>query len=348
MTDKQDNKDAETLLKAIVLRIESKGNRSFHDANMLQELRLVVEKLNEKMSQHKEEEIADKVTNQNNNRYKGILPELTIEQRENQRKAKKMLLDMIAPGGCLAEDYDNKENTKGELNLETIKPVSDKDVLRIWNLAYKKHYEKLAKHRELINKQKETNMTSIVNTVNECNKAICSISGRLFMANLSLNQELIATDPVLSSELEKASLEVNKAKGFIEEIAKYVEDIEKRKFPNAQSIYNTDTVDKHFSHAEECLAKHFSHAEECLAKCEQSMIEALAKVALVQVKPELLINSVYDIYDILLEDRTVIKEMNNAYEVERTQLLQKNSEQITGLWKTKFWADNETTTVISK
>ena len=106
MTD--NNKDAETILKAIILRIESKGNRSFHDANMLQELRLVVEKLNEKMSQHKEEEIADKVTNQNNNRYKGILPELTIEQRENQRKAKKILLDMITLDGCLNEDEPEK------------------------------------------------------------------------------------------------------------------------------------------------------------------------------------------------------------------------------------------------
>ena len=35
--------DAETLLKAIILRIESKGNRSFYDANMLQELRFVID-----------------------------------------------------------------------------------------------------------------------------------------------------------------------------------------------------------------------------------------------------------------------------------------------------------------
>ena len=73
MTD--NNKDAETILKAIILRIESKGNRSFHDANMLQELRLVVEKLNEKMSQHKEEEIADKVANNRLDKLKTALTE---------------------------------------------------------------------------------------------------------------------------------------------------------------------------------------------------------------------------------------------------------------------------------
>ena len=40
MTDKQDNKDAETLLKAIILRIKNKGIRSFEDADTLKLLSL--------------------------------------------------------------------------------------------------------------------------------------------------------------------------------------------------------------------------------------------------------------------------------------------------------------------